>query len=116
MGNLKTMNAYKCNPYGTLKITSIIFSDKTLNSTISGPSQSSYSGLGPGRGASSVRPHSPVQRAVPRLLPTSRPASQPIQTIEHQTLRKQACQHGDYEENRKLLTSLKNGIPVSFAD
>ena len=67
--------------------------DRTLNSAISGPSQSSYSGLGPGRGASSVRPHSPGQRAVPRPLPTShspsqyqnsRPASQPSQTIEHQ--------------------------------
>jgi len=67
--------------------------DRTLNSAIPGPSQSSYSGLGPGRGASSARPHSPGQRAVPRPLPTnhspsqyqtSRPASQPSQTTDHQ--------------------------------
>jgi len=68
--------------------------DRTLNSAIPGPSQSSYSGLGPGRGASSARPHSPGQRAVPRPLPTSnsspsqhqtsRPASQPSQATDHQ--------------------------------
>jgi len=65
------------------------------------PSAIPYNGLGPGRGSTGPRPHSPGQRSVSRPLPnspsqqyqTSRPASQTSQAPDHRSQAKYPVTH-----------------------